>query len=74
MDENEMIAHPEVVYENLEHLEQVDLATGAVYREQAQDVVASPEVSFNWREAISDRLNQVNRMLGLGTVSANDSY
>lgn len=64
----------ETVYENLNHLDQVDLTTSAVYREMAQDVLADSEVNCDVREAIADRLNQANQQLINTTVSKTDSY
>ena len=51
----------QTVYENLEKIDRVDAATSATYRQSAQEVLADPEISLEWRKAISDRLNQVNR-------------
>ncbi len=73
MEEN-MLTSPQTVYDNLNQLEQVDIVTSARYRQQAQEVLANPEVSFSWREAIADRLNQANQSLTTFTVSKNDSY
>ncbi|ELS33438.1 MULTISPECIES: hypothetical protein [Pseudanabaena] len=72
--ESNVSVSPETVYENLNQLDQVDLTTSAVYREMAQDVLADPEVNFNVREAIADRLNQANQQLINTTVSKTDSY
>ncbi|WP_055074027.1 hypothetical protein [Pseudanabaena sp. 'Roaring Creek'] len=72
--ESNVSVSPETVYENLNQLDQVDLTTSAVYREMAQDVLANPEVNFNVREAIADRLNQANQQLINTTVSKTDSY
>jgi hypothetical protein len=65
---------PQAVYDNLNLLEQVDNVRSACYRQMAQDVLADPQVSLQWREAIAERLNQANRQLGLQTASENDSY
>lgn len=65
---------PQTVYDNLNLLEQVDRVSSARYREMAQEVLADPEVSLQWREAIAERLNQANRQLGLQTAGDNDSY
>ncbi|WP_416675288.1 hypothetical protein [Egbenema bharatensis] len=40
----------------------------------AQEVLANPEVSLSWRQAISERLNQANRLLAMLTVGRDDSY
>jgi hypothetical protein len=71
--ESTMIS-PQMVYENLDLLEQVDLVTSATYRQSAQEVLADPDVSLTWQQAIADRLNQANRQLSTGTVDGNDSY
>ncbi|PSB09033.1 hypothetical protein C7B76_25795 [filamentous cyanobacterium CCP2] len=65
---------PQKVYENLDLLEQGDVVNSAVYRQLAQDVLANPEVSLSWRQAISERLNQANRLLAMLTVGRDDSY
>lgn len=65
---------PQTVYDNLTLLEQVDKVSSAQYRQMAQDILADPEVSLQWREAIAERLNQANRQLGLQTANDGDSY
>ncbi len=65
---------PRKVYDNLQLLEQVDTARSALYRRQAQDVLADPNVSMSWRQAIADRLNRANHFLALHTVGGDDSY
>ena len=66
---------PEIVYEHLEQLDrQADVTTSAVYREEAQEVLADSEVSLNWRQKISERLNEANNLLTVETISDNDSY
>jgi hypothetical protein len=73
MESNDAVS-PQTVYENLNELDQVDLTTSAEYREMAQEVLADPEVNFDVREAIADRLNQANQQLATLTVSKTDSY
>jgi len=65
---------PKTAYDNLGLLESVDAATSAIYRQLAQEVLADPEVTLTWRQAIAERLNQANHLLGMRTVSENDSY
>ncbi|MEE3718264.1 hypothetical protein V2H45_16110 [Tumidithrix elongata RA019] len=65
---------PQLVYDNLSLLEQVDLVTSAIYRQLAQEILADPDVSLTWQQAIADRLNQANRLLSVRTVDGNDSY
>lgn len=65
---------PKTAYDNLRLLEHVDVATSAVYRQLAQEVLADPKVSLNWRQAIAERLNRANHRLEMVTVSSNDSY
>lgn len=65
---------PRTVYYNLRLLEHVDVATSAFYRQLAQEVLADPEVSLVWRQAIAERLNRANNLLGMQTVSDDDSY
>jgi hypothetical protein len=65
---------PQVVYEKLDQLDQVDLTTSAEYRELAQDILADRDIDCDMREAIADRLNQANHQLINNTVSKTDSY
>lgn len=69
-----VLISPQTVYENLKHLEDVDIASSAFYRELAQDVLADPKVTLTWRQAIADRLNRANHRLERVTVGENDSY
>ncbi len=69
-----MSISPRRVYSNLKTIDQVDLMTSALYRELAQEVLATPEVSLTMRQAIADRLNQANRDLARQTVGSEDSY
>ncbi|MDX2100349.1 MAG: hypothetical protein SFW36_21445 [Leptolyngbyaceae cyanobacterium bins.59] len=69
-----LLISPQVVYDNLKLLEQVDAVTSATYRELAQEVLGDPDVSLSWREAIADRLNRFNHLLEMGAVEKNDSY
>lgn len=62
------------IYENLDKIEQVDPVTGAEYREQAQEVLATPTVALKIRKAIAERLAQVNQLLSFTTVGGEDSY
>jgi uncharacterized membrane protein len=52
----------------------VDIAQSAFYRELAQEVLADSSISLSWRQAIADRLNQANNLLGMVTVVNDDSY
>ena len=72
--ESNVVVSPETIYKNLDQLDQVDMTTSAEYREMAQDVLADPQVNFDVREAIADRLNQANQQLATMTVSKTDSY
>jgi hypothetical protein len=65
---------PQIAYEHLNLLEQVDAATSALYRQLAQEILADGNVNLNIRQAIADRLNQANRILGRRTAGDNDSY
>lgn len=64
----------QTIYDNLNRLEQEDVVQSALYRQMAQDVLADPEISLNWRQAIADRLNQANHNLAMLTVGKDDSY
>lgn len=63
----------ETVYKNLEMIDRVDPTTSAAYRQSAIEVLADPEISLEWRKAISDRLNQANHELTAHLVDE-DSY
>ncbi len=66
---------PQTVYDNLRLLETVDTSSSAFYRQLAQDVLANPEVSLSWRQAIADRLMQANHLLGMNAIAGrDDSY
>lgn len=69
-----MTVSAKTVYSNLEKIDQVDLVTSALYREQAQEVLATPSIELRLREAIADRLNRANQELALSTVGTEDSY
>jgi hypothetical protein len=64
----------QTVYDNLEQIDRVDPTTSAIYRQSAQEVLADPEISLEWRKAISDRLNKVNHELTVHAHVDNDSY
>lgn len=69
-----MQTSPQIAYDNLRLLEQVDIATGAFYRQLAQEVLADLNISLSWRQAIADRLNRANHLLEMRTVDNDDSY
>lgn len=62
------------LYEELANIEQMDMATGAQCRERAQQVLANPGISLNWRDAIAERLHEANHALANKTVTDGDSY
>jgi hypothetical protein len=64
----------QTVYDNLEQIDRVDATTSATYRQSAQEVLANPEISLEWRKAISDRLNLVNHELTVHAHVDDDSY
>ena len=64
----------QTVYDNLAQIDRVDTTTSAMYRQSAQEVLADPEISLEWRKAISDRLNQVNHELTVHAHVDDDSY
>ncbi|GAB4382089.1 MAG: hypothetical protein Kow00121_41770 [Elainellaceae cyanobacterium] len=68
------LTSPQIVYENLNLLEQVDVDKSAFYRQLAQEILADPKISLLWRQAIAERLNQANHSLAMLTVGSNDSY
>lgn len=65
---------PEKVYENLKQLDKVGIAQSASYRQDAIAVLADTSISLDWRQAIADRLGQVDRLLSLKAVDSEDSY
>ena len=65
---------PQDVLEHLKQLEQVNTVQSALYREEAQEVLADDSISLPVRRAIADRLNQANHDLALHTVSPDESY
>ncbi len=69
-----MQVSPQTTYENLNLLEQVDVAKSALYRELAQDVLGNPDINLPLRQAIADRLMQANHLLAMRTVAGDDSY
>jgi hypothetical protein len=62
------------VYHNLRLLEQVDPVKSALYRQQAQEILADARVSLRWRQAIANRLYRANHFLEMQTVGQDDSY
>ncbi|MEL6262580.1 MAG: hypothetical protein AAFR12_16095 [Cyanobacteria bacterium J06626_6] len=62
------------LYEDLANIDQMDLAASAQCREQAQQVLANPKISLNWRDAIAERLHEANHTLTIKTVTGDDSY
>jgi hypothetical protein len=69
-----MTISPQAAYDNLKLLEQTDVTNSAIYRELAQEILADPEVSLNWQEAIADRLHQANHLLTTKSMTDDDSY
>jgi hypothetical protein len=64
----------QTVYDNLEQIDRVDATTSAMYRQSAQEILADPNISLDWRKAISDRLNQANHELTVHSIVDDDSY
>ena len=62
------------IYCDLQKIDEVDPVTGAVYRERAQDILATPSIALKIRKAIAERLIQANQELALETVSSEESY
>ncbi|MEB3214021.1 MAG: hypothetical protein VKL39_21920 [Leptolyngbyaceae bacterium] len=65
---------PQLTSQHLDMLENADVTTGAIYREEAQDVLADPAVSMAVKQAIADKLNHANHQLEMRTVVGDDSY
>jgi len=62
------------LYDDLANIDQMDLAKSAECRENAQQVLANPSISLNWRDAIAERLHEANHTLAIKTVTDGDSY
>jgi hypothetical protein len=62
------------VCNNLETIDQVDLVTGATYRQEAQEILATPTVALPDRTAVADSLVVANQFLTSKTVLKDDSY
>ncbi|MGH2414246.1 MAG: hypothetical protein ACREPR_15970 [Brasilonema sp.] len=62
------------IYAKLRKLDQLDPVTSAIYREKAQDILATPSIALKIRKTIAERLNQANRLLSLKTIEDDDSY
>ena len=65
---------PETVYEKLQYLDHGDIAISAMYRQWAQEILTDPGVDLKMKDAIADRLNHANQMLGSTNAGENDSY
>ena len=65
---------PSNLYAHLEQLDRDDPVQSAAYREQAQDILANPNIALKIRTAIADLLLQANQQLTLKTVGGEDSY
>lgn len=59
---------------NLEIIDQVDLITGATYRQEAQEILATPSIDLSDRTAVADCLVKANQSLSTKTVFKDDSY
>ncbi len=62
------------VYANVKRIDEVDVATSALYRQRAQEVLAQADVSLGRKQVIARRLMQANQFLGMKTTSDGDSY
>ncbi len=62
------------LYEDLANIDMMNTLEGAQCREQAQQVLANPKISLNWRDAIAERLHEANHTLAIKTVTGDDSY
>jgi hypothetical protein len=65
---------PKVASKHLDMLENADVATGAIYRQEAQDILADPGINLTDKQAIADKLNHANHLLEMRTVVGDDSY
>jgi hypothetical protein len=62
------------LYEDLANIDMMDIAKGAQCREMAQQVLANPKISLNWRDAIAERLHEANHTLAIKAITEDDSY
>jgi len=62
------------LYEDLANIDSMETTESAQCRESAQQVLANPKISLNWRDAIAERLHEANHTLGIKTVTGDDSY
>ena len=62
------------LYEDLANIDSMSLTESALCRELAQQVLANPKISLNWRDAIAERLHEANHTLAIKTVTGDDSY
>lgn len=60
--------------EDLQNLDSSDPVIRAVCREKAQDIIGSPEIDLQQREAIADLVIEANQELSQKTVGKDDSY
>lgn len=62
------------LYDDLANIGTMNLTDSARCRELAQQVLANPKISLNWRDAIAERLHEANHILAINTVTGDDSY
>lgn len=68
-----LLISPQTTYDYLNELDQERNDTkNAFYRQMALDVLADTAISLDWRQAIADRLNEANNLLGMVEVGTND--
>ena len=67
-------AHIDTLCQALETLDQAETVQVADYRQQAQDILASPSVALRIKTAIADLLMQANQRFVLKTVRGEESY
>ncbi|MBD1808777.1 hypothetical protein H6F98_25460 [Microcoleus sp. FACHB-SPT15] len=65
---------PRQVYSHLRKLDQTDIATSALTRELAQDLLANPGISLRRKQVIAERLHRANTYLGMQATADGDSY
>lgn len=64
----------DTLYAELQKLDRTDPVRSAIYREEAQDILASPKIALQTRKEIADLLHQANQRLTLHTATNDDSY
>ncbi len=70
-----MLTALDSLYADLQKIDEVDPVTSAIYRQQAQAILATPSIALKIRTAIADYLIQANQRLTMTMADKeDDSY